>query len=583
MRLGGRITLYVAAIAGILVVAAGWFALRVLAAAAPPAISTIRVPQAWRSARESPGHLAHVDDAKVACRACHDLSKALEPPPAGTCEGCHADVTTPMHASPLASAVDCTGCHDFLGTRADSASPWSCLGCHREPQGFAARAVRPHGDAPCGSCHRPHQSPALVPRDCGECHAEKETRHGGDASTMATSCTTCHSPHDMSADVASRCLGCHATGKPAITERALVGHETCTTCHAGHDFDKKGVDRCKGCHDKQVTLASNTASGHQRCQSCHAPHDPSHPKACASCHPTVHPDHPASAGGCLGCHPIHPKSDSSGALARASFPASKAVACATCHSREDGHAAKQPCTGCHTPHQVVRSQKSLACASCHGGPAKTVAGTGHATCTTCHTKAAHAPELAPATCATCHARQVTQTARVDHGGHAKCEGCHTGGAHAPTARAACGDCHEVEAKTAPKGHAQCASCHAPHDGARAKTCVDCHKDRTRGHGDPARLGKGALAGGCQSCHRPHGPDALGVASPPACARCHERARLPGLHANAKHATCTDCHDAHAPAPRADRATCTKCHTDRRDHEPTAKVCNGCHVFGRSPG
>jgi hypothetical protein len=36
--------------------------------------------------------------------------------------------------------------------------------------------------------------------------------------------------------------------------------------------------------------------------------------------------------------------------------------------------------------------------------------------------------------------------------------------------------------------------------------------------------------------------------------------------------------AHFP-PRADRATCTgSCHADRRNHQPDAKICTGCHVF-----
>ena len=172
MRISGRIALYAAAIGGVLLVAAGWLALRLWSAVSHPGYPTTQVPRAWRLARESPGHLAHVEDAKVPCRDCHDLAKGVTPPPPGTCEGCHADVTTPLHASPMAAGVPCTGCHDFQGAHGANASPWGCLGCHAEPQGFETRAVQPHGDAPCATCHRPHTSPSLAPPDCGECPSE---------------------------------------------------------------------------------------------------------------------------------------------------------------------------------------------------------------------------------------------------------------------------------------------------------------------------------------------------------------------------------------------------------------------------
>jgi hypothetical protein len=99
-------------------------------------------------------------------------------------------------------------------------------------------------------------------------------------------------------------------------------------------------------------------------------------------------------------------------------------------------------------------------------------------------------------------------------------------------------------------------------------CESCHVDRTTT--PHAKLG-------CQTCHRPHGPN--GVATKPACTQCHSN--LPGMHQMAQHANCRDCHTAHAPQIR-DRETCLRCHTDRRQHVPDAVQCQACHTFGGGP-
>jgi hypothetical protein len=74
----------------------------------------------------------------------------------------------------------------------------------------------------------------------------------------------------------------------------------------------------------------------------------------------------------------------------------------------------------------------------------------------------------------------------------------------------------------------------------------------------------------------------GPATPPGCATCHDKAKLPGLHGVAAHGSgaCATCHTPHGP-PRSDRATCTgSCHADKRTHQPDAAVCKGCHLFRR---
>ncbi len=57
--------------------------------------------------------------------------------------------------------------------------------------------------------------------------------------------------------------------------------------------------------------------------------------------------------------------------------------------------------------------------------------------------------------------------------------------------------------------------------------------------------------------------------------------LPLMHQVSGHKTCTACHRSHGEQPMKKRATCIACHKDRVDHEPSAKVCFGCHPF-RSP-
>lgn len=70
-----------------------------------------------------------------------------------------------------------------------------------------------------------------------------------------------------------------------------------------------------------------------------------------------------------------------------------------------------------------------------------------------------------------------------------------------------------------------------------------------------------------------------MTTPPACTTCHAKPTLDGLHSVAAHgASCASCHSSHAPV-RSDRATCTStCHQDRKNHQPEAKVCKGCHMF-----
>jgi hypothetical protein len=87
---------------------------------------------------------------------------------------------------------------------------------------------------------------------------------------------------------------------------------------------------------------------------------------------------------------------------------------------------------------------------------------------------------------------------------------------------------------------------------------------------------GQIPGGCESCHRAHGPG--GRAQAPTCKTCHEQRKLPGMHAVKEHDACAQCHDTHTKRVLT-RDSCLSCHTDMQKHEPGATTCIGCHPFG----
>jgi hypothetical protein len=518
------------------------------------------VPVEWRAVRESPGHVAHLASAGLACRDCHDSDRVFAKPPDDLCTTkCHEQVETPLHqvraSDPTANHPPaCKDCHGFgVGARA---SPWQCMDCHQHDQGAVIHAVGAHAAEACGQCHRPHQSPSLTPKACTDCHADAAGHHGRTALSGTTGCLDCHAVHEARNAAAEQCAVCHATQPHPIDARArFPGHDQCTSCHQPHEFVAKAVRACTDCHQAKPVLA---AAQHATCVSCHQPHLAAAPRACASCHRDERVAHPPTTEGtCAGCHPPHTRL-AGGALA---------VECATCHAdRVHGDAAPGPeCRSCHTPHGPTPIAEPRLCAKCHADQTASTAATGHAACASCHVRPGHAAQQSPRACASCHA-PIAARVRV---GHDTCTNCHTGGPHAPAAPVvACATCHAEPARTAPVGHRACATCHDPHSGSvrpSASTCASCHAaPAARGHGPK-------LA--CATCHQPHA-GAPGPSTPPACVTCHPAATRPALHRSPGHARCEACHQSHELAPRADRATCLTCHTDRTTHEPTARTCAG---------
>jgi predicted CXXCH cytochrome family protein len=504
---------------------------------APPGPPAALIPPAWSEYRTSLGHTQHVGKGSIGCNDCHDYEReGFVNPGVEPCAQCHAKEASHSHHGDDATKTDCLTCHEFAPKKA---AP-SCIGCHAEKEGPMA-AIQTHAKAECTACHRPHEQPSVVVQDCRTCHADVSSKHTGHEGTAA--CQDCHKPHTPAVAALGECAKCH-DGKSATLapqDPKPAGHDSCTTCHEPHDFAAQ-TSVCVDCHGKKPTLMASTIPAHDVCTTCHQPHAPqAAADSCASCHAEIHVSH-LGAKACVTCHAPH-----SGDVDKV------AASCTSCHttvgtSDISAHAGKTPCEGCHKPHDFAPP-------------------------TTLTTRAA--------LCSSCHEREAT-AASSNHG-HADCTSCHGTDAHKPAPAPACKTCHAKEEASAPVGHRDCQSCHEPHSGARtpkASSCTGCHADKVGVlHGAPAGPEASATHAAnppCTSCHRAHGPS--GVAAPPSCASCHTREQLPALHAIAGHAECKTCHTSHEPA-RSDRATCTtSCHADRREHQPQAPVCSGCHAF-----
>jgi hypothetical protein len=491
------------------------------------------VPASWETFRTSPGHRKHVGRDDVACKDCHDYEReGFKNPGAAPCARCHEKQALHAHKGNAERKTDCLTCHVFAP---DRDAP-RCLGCHKEPEGQLA-AVKTHATTECATCHKMHDPEAAAKHDCGgSCHEQRATKHTERPTSKG--CADCHKPHTPAAVAVTQCKTCHR--EPSGDRPA--GHDSCIGCHQPHDFVAHGPVACVRCHSEKATLGvrregalallstrdRQASVAHGPCTSCHTPHAPAKAgSACQACHADVRVEH-GTKGACTECHDPHPA---------------------------DARRIVRPCTSCHT---VARPD-----AAAHAG---------HVACATCHRPHDFPPPRGTAICSRCH--EIESALTVKSSGHKDCTSCHTkGAAHDPKPAPDCGTCHAAEASSAPAGHKACQGCHDPHSGERKATCATCHEGRT--HGPHEKVG-----GGCQTCHAPHGPN--GPRKPPSCNTCHVPAQLPSLHGVAAHAVCTTCHTSHGP-PRSDRATCTStCHANRRDHQPQAAVCTGCHVFRRGP-
>lgn len=599
------------------VLGAGWV-VRTREASVAPAPDS-RVPGSWREFREGTGHLVHVQQEGLSCESCHGAGQNAAPsdfvaPSMQVCAGCHEDAASIQHAvsavrtdagaaHPIAAdAADaaaqtaghalsnCLSCHGF-GPQTEPA--WRCIRCHEQPQG-EVHAVPTDGHQECGLCHKPHAEPAIAPAVCKDCHATSDNTHAGISAEGSDNCLGCHDAHASATQATARCTTCHQDKPDALfTMENGAGHDRCTGCHAPHAFSRSQVASCRSCHTQQPVLAEKTAKAHAQCSSCHDPHAPTQASeaSCLKCHTKVAPQHPKVEGQqCIGCHAPHGKGVASmvgrpinahgGVQHRSTKGAPSAQACTSCHTQlgsgsdRGAHAGKADCVSCHAPHAFSKPTQARACVSCHAEEihaTQAVAKAGHASCLGCHQGHPHDAKLPPTQCTTCHSKVRPRPE------HQQCSTCHTphdGGTLASST--SCKSCHQRQhASVAPiEKHRECRTCHTPHEGKplAAAQCKSCHAPK-------AAQNHGQLAQGCTSCHGIH--DQAGVLATPSCQSCHTPQKLPGLHKSPKHQECAKCHDgAHDKGPFSERATCTQCHTDRQNHVPEAKLCQGCHVFRR---
>jgi hypothetical protein len=545
----------------------------------------VYVPLAWQAARTITGHRVHVVEHQVACTRCHELTgTTMGPVSPARCSPCHQKEAAIEHASARArerfgqeAKSDCTLCHAFVPPKTEKGADAGavhiaasdCLRCHRVTQGQVPAVVVHDKGSDCLQCHRPHEDEKAKSAPCSTCHHDvslAHAAHGGESG-----CKDCHThQHGKAADALGTCETCHAGHDPIVPASALfaTGHKSCVDCHRPHEFAKALAKPCRSCHESVHVLGESAVPVHRQCASCHSPHDVrgSAKAACVGCHADLHPDHPkvaalgSGAGSCVGCHDPHPPPGSSHGLAKA---------CSTCHAGAKSdvafHSATE-CVKCHTPHDFVLDDGGKAvCHRCHETKFVAVApNTGHQACAACHGGLPHKPTSGQGGCPTCHAKEH---ARVNPG-HVICTNCHE--PHRGTVIAACKNCHATEVRTAPPGHLECLKCHEEHSGALVHApCASCHAKE-------AQTKHGKISADCSSCHKAHGPG--GPISPPPCAKCHDTAKLPGLHSAGKHTECKDCHSGHEKPGAAMRAPCLVCHTDRRNHFPEAPNCASCHLF-----
>lgn len=484
----------------------------------------------WKEIAKKVGHDVEAQlETRTSCKCCHlgDV-KGFGEPIDRQCVQCHDDVRVTITGM---GRMHCVSCHDpsAVGGTLIRESAWECQKCHAQKQGNHV-AIDVHGGEDCTNCHRPHEEPWTLPRTCTDCHAANDTHHGEKDGESA--CNVCHEPHEVSGDAANRCLECHDKQKPGAFAHAVFekGH-SCQSCHDAHAAPKDPPRACDSCHSNKHTMSGRGQEKHALCASCHTPHDvkKNPAAACGTCHSKIESNHPDPKGqACVSCHDPHPD--------EAKAPTT--MACNQCHDKASSetafHAGTTRCKDCHAPHAFDKASV-IPCKQCH----------------------------------------EKETAAGSHGhGHNECNKCHS--SHAPKDKPpACATCHTQEHLTAVDGHLNCTQCHDNHPSSRApkKTCTDCHKKQ---HSGPHEKQD------CTTCHRAHGPDApagpQGPSRTPTCLSCHPQKQLASLHVLPQHQECSLCHTAHK-APTSDRTTCmTTCHVDKRNHEPSARTCNGCHAF-----
>lgn len=508
----------------------------------------------------------------LACARCHNphAEEEAERRPGADCNACHRGSLARLAESASAKHRDCGSCHRAHDER--GVVYQRCPECHQR------HTVDPNAthQSRCQTCHVPHEFRA-EPQDCAACHADVATTLYEESPKAHDGCGKCHQPHAAAPDYRA-CARCHRDKSKKVAVARPKKHQSCTSCHEPHGPKPDRAETCRRCHeDRVVGVRTSSVAEHGRCASCHRTvhgEPETGRRACSACHADKDramsaPRVPGEHTRCSACHPVHGKSLGAD-LAR----------CADCHRAEAAGAAGDPhgttCIKCHEPHGPPRATGQR-CVRCHQDvrPKASVRARPHRDCTSCHEPHGGTGRI-DGRCGACHEdRRASLVPWRAVSAHERCTDCHPG--HEAKRVAACGTCHQIQAKKAENTkHADCRACHPPHDSKRVggeawrASCSRCHETIVR-----AVASRGPTHGTCGRCHRPHD------VTPPSCDDCHAGIRRQLMHRVEEHqARCADCHHTHA-AGAPTRATCTRCHDSRTDHYPEAKRCDACHPFGRT--
>lgn len=517
---------------------------------------------------------------------------------------------------------NCLTCH----RSGKGVDPALCLDCHGALADRISAGRGLHADPGfqrCERCHSEHNGREfeLVHFEEGEGSFDHaRTGHRLEGRHAALTCRECHRPDRVGAWVRAR--------EPAKNlARTFLGLDTaCVSCHADPHRGTMKADSCSECHS-QASWKEPKGFDHRTTR---FPLEEAHARAaCTACHrPEAGQERTLFFGqyagktlpGCADCH----RDPHQGRLG---------ADCASCHSTASFRGAA-PARFDHdrTGWPLRGRHQRVACATCHR-PGRELSIPGADRCETCH-RDPHAGQLrtagsGPATCATCHTVDGFLPARFGPDEHQRsrfplegahravpCTACHRmvevdelpvpfrRASHERTrafrtAASACADCHRDPHRGTldlRAGDAGCAACHSvtawravrfDHAATRfalagrhaAVACAKCHPDDAQGV--PQLAGRPT---GCADCHRdPHAGQFARVESPgaaavTACERCHgvdgfrparfDHARDSRFALDGRHAAvaCAKCH----PTEGTGDAAVVR-------YRPRPTDCAGCHA------
>jgi hypothetical protein len=482
------------------------------------------------------------------------------------CTTCHDTTTNALKGSAIGHGVSdagfgnpnvCTTCHtgrtwtdhDIDHAGSGYVTLYSdCTGCHSETvttgQDFISATNDKKHDA-CTICHAADGSQSTGAGDCSLCHSSAAgdwTTHTQDHTGKVTAATGCVSCHSATVDYANfvdtannkkhdDCYACHNL----TTKLPIASAGDCSRCHSGivsnfathatqdHSAKVTSAAGCVSCHSATVDYANFVDAAND------LKHD-----GCTSCHNAATNAPIATAGDCSQCH--------SGVTSN--FAA---------HATQD-HTAKvtlqSECTGCHDITVDYANFIDAANDKKHDG------------CTSCHNSSTNAPIATAGDCSQCHTANYfashVHTHTVERG-----TGDLSNGQY-------CSNCHVVanwseiegtEHNVDTNGTGSCSTCHnSPRQevidtinaGADPTNCLDCHSDKTTGHGSIDHRAVGYVTvGGTQ--------DYYGTT----CASCHDSSGTTDTIADIHQGNCNNCHTSVPnlqPGVPAGGGDCVTCHT-----------------------